>query len=464
MKSPVVWMNRTTSFNWNRPVVGIVRVETEVSEQLRNLYPDGVFKECIWDGSKFIEYKNQPKPSGSRSEVTTGNSIRRYMFQVVPKRQALINIAQGVFSLVPSSLRPFVDTFLSKLKPKVIKLICWIAARKQAKILSACQSKENNTPIVSDLYDDESMAIFSRGDVLVSMGLDWDHSFYKKFYHLRVNKGVKVITCCYDLIPVLYPQYCVANVAGLFSSYFIELADGSDEILCISKQSQKDLNALLDDTGGRLVNTSVFELGDNVPAVSESISDDVGSILNKKYILFVSSIERRKNHEVIYRAYHLLCKAGKRDELPLVVFVGMHGWGVNDLLKDIELDPLTKGKIVQLNHVNDSELRRLYESAMFCVFPSLYEGWGLPVGESLSLGKPVISSNRGSLPEVAGDLAVYLDPWSPDAWASEIYKMATDEEYRHAISERIKSEYKKRTWENAGAQVKQVVDKYLHSH
>ena len=70
----------------------------------------------------------------------------------------------------------------------------------------------------------------------------------------------------------------------------------------------------------------------------------------------------------------------------------MPGWGVGDLLKDIELDPLTKGMIVQLNHVNDAELLRLYESSMFCVFPSLYEGWGLPVGEALSLGKAVLCS------------------------------------------------------------------------
>lgn len=461
MKSPIVWMNRTTSFNWNRPVVGIVRVETEVSEQLRKLYPNGVFKECVWDGSKFIEIDNISTPVIEKQTAKPEKYVRRFMFQVVSKRQALVNIAQGFFSIVPASMRPAIDSLLSKLKPKVIKLICWIAAKKQARLIAAYQSKGNDEKTNCDIVVDEAMAIFNPGDVLISMGLDWDYSFYKKFYHLRVNMGVKVITCCYDLIPVLYPQYCVANVAGLFSSYFMELADGSDEILCISKQSQSDLVGLLSSTGSRLVNSSVFELGDNVPDALDNLSDEVQSVLCKNFILFVSSIERRKNHEVIYRAYHLLCKNGKRDELPSVVFVGMPGWGVNELLKDIELDPLTKGKIIQLNHVNDAELRKLYEAAMFCVFPSLYEGWGLPVGEALSLGKPVISSNRGSLPEVAGDLAIYLDPWSPDAWAEEIYKMATDESYRSAISERIHNSYQKRTWENTGLQVKMVVDKYI---
>lgn len=99
-----------------------------------------------------------------------------------------------------------------------------------------------------------------------------------------------------------------------------------------------------------------------------------------------------------------------------MVFVGMEGWGVGELLKDIELDPLTRGLIVRLNRVSDAELRVLYEAARFCVFPSMYEGWGLPVGEALSMGKVVICSNRGSLPEV-GEVVRYVDPRNPQAWA-----------------------------------------------
>ena len=202
-------------------------------------------------------------------------------------------------------------------------------------------------------------------------------------------------------------------------------------------------------------------LGDNMPSGGGEISLEVEEVASQPFILFVSSIERRKNHEVLYRAYHLLCKEGKRSQLPKLVFVGMPGWGVGDLLKDIELDPLTKGMIVQLNHVNDAELLRLYESSMFCVFPSLYEGWGLPVGEALSLGKAVLCSDRGSLPEVGGDLVRYVDPWSPRAWADEIFRMAIDETWRLESEQKAKAEYHLRTWAEGAMSVKDAIDPVL---
>jgi glycosyltransferase involved in cell wall biosynthesis len=165
--------------------------------------------------------------------------------------------------------------------------------------------------------------------------LDWDHPYYKEFYNIKKNFGVKIVSCCYDLIPVLYPQYCVNNVAGIFTSYFLEIADGSDMILCISNQSQKDLNEMLEKTGGAQPLTHVFPLGDNIPEINEKeeISEKVHFVLQQRFILFVSTIERRKNHEVLYRAYHLLCRQGKKSELPKLVFVGMPGWGVGELLK-----------------------------------------------------------------------------------------------------------------------------------
>jgi glycosyltransferase involved in cell wall biosynthesis len=305
--------------------------------------------------------------------------------------------------------------------------------------------------------------IFSPGDILISVGLDWDYPYYKEFYKLRQSSKIKIVTCCYDLIPVLYPQYCVNDVASHFTSYFLEVADGSDLVLCISKQSEKDLNEMLERTGGARPLTHVFPLGDNVlENGSDEISESVRSALNVPFILFVSTIERRKNHEVLYRAYHLLCKQGKKAELPKLVFVGMTGWGVSELFKDIELDPLTRDMIVILNHVNDTELCKLYESALFCVFPSLYEGWGLPVGEALSMGKAVLSSDRGSLPEVGGDLVRYVDPWSAQAWAEEIYTMSTDAEWRNEYIQNARALYKPKSWSLSASSIKCILDKHQH--
>ena len=277
---------------------------------------------------------------------------------------------------------------------------------------------------------------------------------------MRKEKGVRVVTCCYDLIPVIYPQYCVGAVAGIFTSYFLEIADGSDLILCISNQTEKDLQSMLYRVGGAKPKTYVFPLGDNVPIVdADDVSPSVREICKEPFILYVSTIERRKNHEVLYRAYHLLCEEGKREILPKLLFVGMKGWGVGDLQKDIELDPLTLNLIIQLDTVTDGELRALYEAAEFCVYPSLYEGWGLPVGEALSMGKVVLSSNAGSLPEVGGGLVVYVDPWDIRDWARKIFELSSNATYREDLEKKVRDSYMTRTWSQAALSVyKQIQD------
>jgi glycosyltransferase involved in cell wall biosynthesis len=175
-------------------------------------------------------------------------------------------------------------------------------------------------------------------------------------------------------------------------------------------------------------------------------------------VLFVSTIERRKNHEVLYKALHVLAERRQLDPEFKLVFVGMPGWGVADLLKDIELDPLTRGNIVQINHANDAELRRLYEACQFFVYPSFYEGWGLPVAEALALGKFVLASDRGSIPEVAGSLVEYVDPWNATAWADAIARYWTDEALLAERTHRVQSEYRQISWDAAAETVLALID------
>lgn len=468
--APTIWMNVTTSANWQRPPVGIVRVEQALKTELSRLYGSR-FKTCIWEHDKFVEYHEENKDidgtaSAENNEGIDHSQIEQqaqlqikpdlpYIYPLLPRMDALVAVAQGLLSLMPDRLRPHINSFLYWLRPRLTRFIAGVGRATDAGN-KATSSFDRSLRIENC----KLMSPFLKGDIFISVGLDWNYSYYKELYALRNSMDVKVITCCYDLIPVIYPQYCVNDVAGVFTSYFLEIADASDLILCISRQSEKDLNQMLETTGGARPPTLVFPLGDNVPrSRGESLSEEVQEICRQPFILYVSTVERRKNHETLYRAYHLLCQQGKRSSLPRLIFVGMRGWGVEELLKDIELDPLTRGLIIHLNHVNDSELRLLYDSALFCVFPSLYEGWGLPVGEALALGKVVICSNRGSLPEVGGDLVRYIDPWDVSEWAREIYLMSTDEFWRKKCEDRVKNEYSPRAWHDAGNIVKNAIDR-----
>jgi glycosyltransferase involved in cell wall biosynthesis len=462
-----IWMNVTTSVSWQRPPVGIVRVERSLNAELAKLF-GATFRQCIWQDQKFVAWTPEVEKNYQLDAPQSTNQLVMQkteanlpaVFPILPKRQALKTLAQSLLSLMPSRLQPITNRLLHLLKPW-LEFCLKVYNQKRFRELSRKLAETSPPgPIQKSVEIGARADIFAPGDILISVGLDWDHPYYKEFYKLRQSSKIKIVTCCYDLIPVLYPQYCVSDVASLFTSYFLDVADGSDLILCISRQSENDLNDLLYQTGGAKPPTWVFPLGDNVPqADGHGLSMNIQGLCKVPFILYVSTIERRKNHEILYRAYHLLCATGHKAKLPKLVFVGMQGWGVGDLIKDIELDPLVVNCILRLNHVTDSELKALYDASMFCVFPSLYEGWGLPVGEALAMGKVVLASNKGSLPEVGGELVKYIDPWSPQSWAQAILQMVEDTESRQKWEQKVKQNYNIRTWESAARSVQIAIEK-----
>lgn len=424
--APTVWMNLTTSVNWNRPPVGIVRVEQALYVELNKIYGGNSFKPCIWFDGEFIEWI--PAEQGT---VEGNNQVLDVIF---PRSES--------FDISRRFLARALNTFKNKLLDE--KLIT-----------------NTNYQDIGLSIDRSAKLRPSAGDVIISVGLDWDQPYTSEFFDMSKNKGIKIITCCYDLIPVLFPQYCVGDVASRFKNYFNMLTWGSAAVLCISKQTQSDYQQLCKRLGAPQRPTSILPLGDNVPTGNGECSPKIAALFSQPFILFVSTIERRKNHEVLYRAYHLLCRTGYKSQLPKLVFVGMPGWGVGDLLKDIELDPLTQDLIVQLHHVNDGELGELYKRALFCVYPSLYEGWGLPVGEALAIGKAVLASDQGSLPEVGGDLVRYLDPWDAKAWAAAILELSTNPSIIKKMEDKVSQEYVARTWETAARSVMQLITQLL---
>ena len=122
-------------------------------------------------------------------------------------------------------------------------------------------------------------------------------------------------------------------------------------------------------------------------------------------------------------------------------------------MADLRLDSRIHPYIRILNRVTDSDLSRLYKNAYFTVYPSLYEGWGLPVAESLANGKFCLASNVASIPEVGGDLIEYLDPWDVPAWAARIHWYIDHPDDLSQKEQRIKKEYIPVTWQSCAASI-----------
>ncbi len=151
--------------------------------------------------------------------------------------------------------------------------------------------------------------------------------------------------------------------------------------------------------------------------------------------------------QLLYQLWRRFAEEGMKD-IPKLVLAGARGWLTQDLLHQIEHDPLVKESIVILHGVDDRQLNWLYSNCLFTLYPSLYEGWGLPIVESLQHGKPCIASTTSSMPEAGQGLAKHCDPYDFKAWYETILHWHRD---RHALAhqaQRIAYEFKSRSWDD----------------
>lgn len=297
---------------------------------------------------------------------------------------------------------------------------------------------------------------FQPGDWLMSVGLDWGHGIVDTLLRLR-REGVRIASMCHDVIPFLHPQHCHRATVRDFPPYFLKLAAASEVMFCISENTKRDAGRVLRGAGAPVPHMEVIRLGDDLPATRGTVRPQIHALCRRKFMLCVSTLERRKNHRVLYHALRLMRESLPEDAVPLLVFAGKPGWGITDLMSDIALDPVTQGSIVLLHGTSDAELAELYRHSVCCLFPSYYEGWGLPVAEALVHGKVVLASNTSSIPEIGGDLVAYLDPLNPREWARAMEDLMTKHEIRTAREVAVRTGYRPHAWSATAAQVAAVL-------
>jgi glycosyltransferase involved in cell wall biosynthesis len=165
-------------------------------------------------------------------------------------------------------------------------------------------------------------------------------------------------------------------------------------------------------------------------------------------VLYVSTIEPRKNHRRLVEAWRRLAADGVLRGGFKLVFVGRRGWMMDEFFAALEANPEYGRSILHLAEVSDEVLRSLYRGAAFTLYPSIYEGYGLPPVESLLAGTPVIASSGGALAEVVGGSGVILDPADTDGWHREMRRMIEDTAYRASWEERARL-HQPTSWDEA---------------
>lgn len=257
--------------------------------------------------------------------------------------------------------------------------------------------------------------------------------------------GLRFALLFHDLIPVRRPEWCDRVVARTFRKWIDTTMPLCDTVFAVSHATAEDVEAYAHEQRIRLSGpVVVLPLGSELaqaPRARSARLPPPGS-----YALTVSTIEARKNHLLLFRVWRRMLEELPPERVPTLVFAGRIGWLVADLMQQIANTDNLGGKLVIVESPSDAELAALYDGCLFTLFPSFFEGWGLPVTESLGFGKPCIISDRTSLPEAGGGMVRSFDPDNlSDAYA--VIRNAIEDRAGLALWEaRIRREFKPVPW------------------
>ncbi len=285
--------------------------------------------------------------------------------------------------------------------------------------------------------------------------IDLVHSLHYSFPLLARAKRVVTI---HDLTSFLFPELHVwakAVYYRCFTRLAVRHADG------LIFDSQATLNDCMRVVGGPKGKTSVVYLGVNRESWCNIAERDCNIVLNKfgirsEYLLFVGTIEPRKNLVRLVAAFDMLVANGFNGHL---VIAGHRGWHCEELDRILG-QRAPDDKIILTGYITDEEKFAFLRRALIFVYPSLYEGFGIPVLESLSFGVPTITSNLSSLPEVAGAAALLVDPQSVSQLYEAMRCLVESSLLREGLTQKALAQSQKFSWSNTAIQTREMYEQF----
>ena len=266
----------------------------------------------------------------------------------------------------------------------------------------------------------------------------------------RRTRCRKVITIC-DVTPLLFPEAHGRMNVWHHRLVLPSILRQADHIITISESSGRDIIAHYG-VPGEKISVTLLAADERFYRAPAGQPDQP-----RPSILTVGTLEPRKNLPRLLRAF----AAARRSGLPhRLVVVGASGWGKSPLAALVQ--ELGLGDDVHFTgFVSDDELPGLYSGADFFVYPSLYEGFGLPVLEAMASGTPVITSATSSLPEVAGDAALLIDPRSEDELCRAMLRLAGSHELRDTLRARGRERAGEFSWSRTVEETRRIYEMIL---
>ncbi len=432
-----VYFDITDLINWPGNLTGIQRVSFNLAIRLKDEIPDAQFvkynkyiNKIVEANLNEIDYYNNYKNKDDKYKF---NHHETFKYKI---------IQSGVYDLG----KRYLPLYLKILIVKIYKIKSFYFK----KIINSLkkQSAKNTKEI-----------IFKKNDVYLLTAANDNWNLEGVVAILKEQKkinNIKIVHIIYDLIPIQFSQFFGSNgqFSKRYTNYLFEIIKLSDQLIAISKSVKLNLLDFIKSTKLPNKPINVIRLGDEINP-NQNFKFEINDT-DEPFILAVGTFEVRKNYLLLYMAYKLAEQ--EKIKLPKLIIVGKFGWLVENLNYLIKHDYLLEDKIIIKHNVSDEELSQLYKNCLFTVYPSIYEGWGLPIAESLAYGKMCLASSTSSMPEIAGQLIEYFNPYDA-AYLLKLLEQYNDKDLLRKKELEIKNNYKITTWDKTAKQFYKFVVK-----
>ncbi|AMN39121.1 glycosyltransferase [Rhodoplanes sp. Z2-YC6860] len=448
----------STSMRWSGPPVGIVRVERELARWASRHHANCRFGFFDADSQAYRQVLSEHLPAILDDAVmvdTTGMSdvsqTRRRRSDRVPRslRTPFLWLTQFRRMALRSAGGWLLKGRSPAIEATIARLQLMIAGKKYRGMLMSPGG--GRRLIVSLAALTGALMQLDSDDVVLFAGSNWAHSNAGAIGDWQKRIGVGLISLCHDIIPLLLPEYFRPNDVELLRRHFDRVFAIASLNLVASKVVGADIRKYCAGRGIAAGPVMQIPFGFDLP---KGHAGSPNAPPNSRYIMLVSTIEPRKGHCLIEAVWNRLLQERIPQELDLsLLLIGRSGWLVEDLIERLrETD-----RVLLMEDVDDASLGRLYDQASFCIYPSEYEGYGLPVVEALARGKPVLASDVGIVPELRSSLLKRLPPRDEEAWYQAIRTWLLNLD----SVPRADGTFRHPTWDEAAAAVFKTIDEFI---
>lgn len=268
------------------------------------------------------------------------------------------------------------------------------------------------------------------------------------FFNYIIPPGVKgkKVVMVHDMAYKVYPETIRKRTLYMLNKSLIKSCERADKIITVSEFSKQEIIKYLGIDENKIV---IMPVGvDHTLFHPYYNKDEIMQVAVKyklpdEYLLYLGTLEPRKNLVRLIQAYSQL--KNEISDLPPLVMAGQKGWMYDDIFKTIKSLQL-ESCVIFTGYLDEKDIPLVVSGAKIFLFPSLYEGFGMPPLEAMACGVPVLASNAASLPEVVGDAGVLVDPYSVKGIKDGIKNLLDDENKRNELSKRGQERAKQFTW------------------